>query len=296
MNSILVLIGLLTVSLAGAIDYVRLPVNYVTAENAIASAVQKQYFIANLCGGEPYDGEEAYFNFNQPGQRWGVETGYYLKGEAWDSNNKLVGTNKKGDDYTQEFHFPYSSDMKDIKLHVTDGEGTGQWAYTITLKFKPKPSDNETKFHPRARKPFRHVVSKEEMMHVAQLEEYHEIEYVQLMQVFTLEGNGSAITFELSHFKMEYCFLPSSHPYNITVSTISLDQISAMGTYVCPKQHQPCRLTTPFRDPSGCAANFVTAVIEPVKDYGHVEVIVQGEGRYQGKNTFRIASSGYTGH
>ena len=118
-----------------------------------------------------------------------------------------------------------------------------------------------------------------------------------LIPIFKTEVTEEIETMELLHLRLDYCFGPESQ-YNITITTIADDRQSGFATYACVKtyvqERGKCDTRTPFKDISGGAANFVQVHLNGPQDYGTVELLVRGDGRYKGNNLFTLAASAPT--
>ena len=103
----------------------------------------------------------------------------------------------------------------------------------------------------------------------------------------------NVMTGALKYFRLDYCF-GSSHHYNITISTLASDQKSGFASYACKKTFNPtgiCNVKTPYRDISGGPVNFIDMGLDGPHEYGPVQVIVRGDGRFGESNNFTIAGS-----
>lgn len=114
----------------------------------------------------------------------------------------------------------------------------------------------------------------------------------QLVPVFKTSKTENVRTGVLKHFRLDYCFGPSHH-YNISITTVADDQKSGFASYACKKTYNngTCNVNTPYRDISGGSANFIEVGLDGPQDYGPVQVIVRGDGRFGDYNNFTIAAS-----
>lgn len=92
--------------------------------------------------------------------------------------------------------------------------------------------------------------------------------------------------------RLDYCF-GGSPQYNITMTVVADDQKSGFASYGCKKTYNggKCNVLTPYRDISGGAANFIEMDLDGPVDYGPVVVIVSGQGRSGGSNSFILTAS-----
>ena len=115
-----------------------------------------------------------------------------------------------------------------------------------------------------------------------------------LQPVFKTSTSQDLDTGEFKLFRLDYCFGDNLH-YNITVTVITEDQKSGFTTYGCTKtyvqQHGKCEVRTPYRDISGGPVNVVQMHLDKPLDYGPVQVLVQGDGRFGQNNHFTLAAS-----
>ena len=120
---------------------------------------------------------------------------------------------------------------------------------------------------------------------------------IDLIPIFKTQVKQEIKTSELLHLRLDYCFGPQSQ-YNITITTIADDHQSGFATYACVKtyvqERGKCDTKTLFKDISGGAANFVQVHLNGPQDYGTVELLVRGDGRYKGNNLFTLAASAPT--
>lgn len=114
----------------------------------------------------------------------------------------------------------------------------------------------------------------------------------QLVPVFKTSKTENVRTGVLKHFRLDYCFGPSHH-YNISITTVADDQKSGFASYACKKTYNngTCNVNTPYRDISGGSVNFIEVGLDGPQDYGPVQVIVRGDGRFGDYNNFTIAAS-----
>lgn len=96
----------------------------------------------------------------------------------------------------------------------------------------------------------------------------------------------------LKYFRLDYCF-GGSHHYNISITTVASDQKSGFASYACKKTYNGgiCNVKTPYRDISGGSVNFIEMGLDGPQEYGPVQVIVRGDGRFGEYNNFTIAGS-----
>lgn len=288
---VLTLLGVAHLSTATVFN--PLPTSYVTAESIYGRGKQVTRFVAHVCGGEAFDNQTAILSLNMPTQTWNYERGDFLKATVFGSDSTLIATNKGAtpSDWLQDVSFQYKKSYGDLYFTIQNGPGIGQ-VYTIALTFN--------NVNPTTSKIRRHFVTAEE---VAVSKHFHmemntagvQDEILVLVQVFRIETAGTVLANELVHFQLDYCFAPTMTPYQIDVSVVAADETSGFGTYVCPKHIQidpGCDLDTPYADRSGSAVNIVSVPITQ-DDYGAVEVIVKGGGRYGQMNTFFLSGSRY---
>lgn len=282
-------------------DFAPLHTIYATPGNQGGFARSKLYYIATLCGGEAFDGQRANVTLNMPTHDWDVQKGYYLKVHATNSKAKALGDNNatSGDPHflTQSLDFIYHHTDGDIYFEVQVGPGSGYHVFTFSMSFENVKS---TTFEYATR----HVVSSGEARIRESRDRYlHEFEtnvagkkinYIQLLQLFKIQGQGTVKTTELAKYRMDYCFQPATtRAYNISVTVIAMDGKSAFGLYVCPASVSECTVpAAPIYDDAGTAACFAHVSVNQ-RDYGVMRAIVQGDGRHNDDNTFVITASGY---
>jgi len=99
-------------------------------------------------------------------------------------------------------------------------------------------------------------------------------------------------TGSLKRFRLDYCFGSSPH-YNIAITTLASDQKSGFASYACKKTYKAgvCDVGTKYRDITGGAVNFIEMGLDGPQEYGPVQVIVRGDGRFGDYNNFTVAGS-----
>lgn len=114
----------------------------------------------------------------------------------------------------------------------------------------------------------------------------------QLVPIFKMAKAENVKTGSLKRFRLDYCFGASPH-YNITITTFASDQKSGFASYACKKTYNAgvCNVKTKYRDISGGAVNFIEMGLDGPHEYGPVQVIVRGDGRFGDYNNFTIAGS-----
>lgn len=114
----------------------------------------------------------------------------------------------------------------------------------------------------------------------------------QLVPVFKSSATEHVQTTALKYFRLDYCF-GASHHYNITITIVADDQKSGFASYACKKTYNAgnCDVKTPYHDLSGGPVNFIGMGLDGPQEYGPVQVIVRGDGRYGESNNFTIAAS-----
>lgn len=113
-----------------------------------------------------------------------------------------------------------------------------------------------------------------------------------LEPIFITHTKNVVPTTVLQYLRLDYCF-GGAHHYNITITVVADDQRSGFATYACKKTYNKgkCNTKTPYRDISGGPANFVEVSLDGPQDYGPVDVIVRGDGRYAQPNSYILAAS-----
>ena len=178
----------------------------------------------------------------------------------------------------------------DLYFEMTTGSAPA-FTYTLALSFdyKPVPGVARSSCTPRWQMTaieYAAMLKHKEMTKTNDLGE--------MVPIFKTETQQTIETMELLHLRLDYCF--GAHPqYNITITTVADDRLSGFATYACVKtyvqQAGKCDTKTNFKDISGGAANFVLVHLNGPQDYGPVEVIVRGDGRFAGDNLFTLAAS-----
>ena len=114
----------------------------------------------------------------------------------------------------------------------------------------------------------------------------------ELVPVFKMAKIENVKTGVLKHFRLDYCFGRSPH-YNISITTLASDQKSGFASYACKKTYKTgvCDVGTPYRDISGGSVNFIEMGLDGPHEFGPVQVIVRGDGRFGDYNNFTIAGS-----
>ena len=260
---------------------------YVTTQNIIGGDGDVNNFTARLCGGCLYDKHMAVVSLNMPKQEWSEFTGDVLTVTVKDMHLKTIATNIRNGKLMQDFNFTYYASYGDLSFVVKNGAAPG-FTYTITLRFISNDVHPLKTCNPRWQMSAYESTLERRFysIHSQKGKTYN------LVPIFKIEQVSSVPSAKLAFFKLDYCF--ADHPpYNLTITTVAADHKSGFATYACPKTIRPCNVNTKFRDTSGSALNFIQAHISGPEDFGSVEVIVRGDGRYQKENKFTLAASTY---
>lgn len=115
-----------------------------------------------------------------------------------------------------------------------------------------------------------------------------------MVPVFKTSTTEDVETRSRKLFRLDYCF-GASHHYNITITIVADDQKSGFASYACKKTYVhkegKCDVKTPYHDLSGGPVNFIEVGLDGPQDYGPVQVLVRGDGRYGQYNNFTLAAS-----
>lgn len=245
-----------------------------------------QYHAA-LCGGCTFDGLNARFAVNLANNPWDDETGDTITVRAKDSTGTVIASNLIGTDNKPipDFNFTYTSKYSDLFFDVETGPAPS-FVFTLSLTFDYK---DRVYFPVMACVPRWQMTAKE---YAVMQNHTKGNDMGQLVPIFKMAKAENVKTGSLKRFRLDYCFGGSPH-YNITITTFASDQKSGFASYACKKTYNAgvCNVKTKYRDISGGVVNFIEMGLDGPHEYGPVQVIVRGDGRFGDYNNFTIAGS-----
>lgn len=261
-------------------------VQFITQEDQrIKGSTLLQYHAA-LCGGCSFDGLNARFAVNLANNPWDDDTGDTVTVHAKDSSGTVIASNLIGSGTPMpDFNFTYSSKYSDLFFDVETGPAPA-FVFTLSLTFDYK---DRVYFPVMDCLPRWQMTAKE---HAVVQNHTKGNDMGELVPVFKMATSENVKTGYLKYFRLDYCF-GGSHHYNISITTVASDQKSGFASYACKKTYNGgiCNVKTPYRDISGGSVNFIEMGLDGPQEYGPVQVIVRGDGRFGEYNNFTIAGS-----
>lgn len=288
MHSLLVLLSIVPLVYCG-IPFPPVPFQYVTETEIISYANEKYVFRLPTCGGTQFDHFTANVYINSPDRKWNPVIDDVVTVHVFNKAGTEIGNNyDTSGNLVQYFHFLYHATDKDLTFNVTTGN-TVVLKYTLTVNFTrchstPAPSENMK---------HRYVQTQEEDHQWEKVKSiFHDATPQDLVTVFRTTSDKEVDTADVVGLQLGYCFNPKKFPGTVEISVLATDAISAFATYACTADI-PCTATGKARDSdvSGASVNFVTVHLVNATNAGPIDVLVRGDGTFEGKNHFTLAAS-----
>ena len=262
---------------------------HTTRSNIVVLGDQEKKFAVNLCGGSLYNNHEASVAIQTPRMKWDVENEYYLKVTVYDmQGNAIKNNNEIVEGYSDpqpvpNFKFLYKSSYGDLLIKAK-ASSYSSITYSLAIDFKQRL------LAPSFPAQLRSKMNAEEKKFSGQADQ-------SLIPVLMIDEPSVVKTKQMKRFQLNYCFPHGQAAVDdVTIATIADNKTSGMMTYVCPHSNLPCETLhdakkSKIYDISGVAVNFVHFKIKEDKNRGPIRVLVVGDGRFDEKNAFTLASA-----
>jgi len=292
MHTLIALLCVLLPTLVQSINFPPVPIQYVTESDITSKPKEEFIFSLKTCGGTQFDHFNANVFVNVPDRKWNPTIGDFVSVVVKDSFQHVVGQNidSKGN-YITNSSFLYHKEGKDLLLYVTSGNAP-DIKYTLTVTFT-KILDAQKPEESRHALSHRYVQTEEEIFLWQKASQSYPKENAQdLVTVFKTTITEVVDTADIIGLQLGYCFNPLKFPGSIDISVLSTDEVSGFATYACTADIV-CNSTeaAKYSDVSGSSVNFVTVELLVPENAGPIDVLVRGDGRFNGKNNFNLAAS-----
>jgi len=246
------------------------PMLYVTPVQMEPKPDQIDTFHAALCDGSTYDGFQAVVSANLPNHPWSEDSQQLVYFTVYDKLSHEITNNTVTGQPLSEVSFPYQRAYGDLTVVVQAGNA-GSIVYSLTIQFVSDSAKQtvSTPTHSRDLRSF-------------SLATY---ELDQIVADSTTFAMDTDLDYPGALINLGYC--PTSASYDITISVVAVDDVSAFATYACLASQAPCsagKAAVDHSDPRGIPVNTVVLRTN-TQEFTTLQIAVYGSGKYQGTNT-----------